>query len=122
MKIIIALAALGPYTHIEKGINLRHISGQVSSGPETGEQVGATMAEQATKTMENLNSVLEAAGLTMNNLVKTTVYLANWNDFASFNSIYSHFLGDHKPACACMEVSRIAKDALLEIEAVAEVS
>ncbi|MBF0529588.1 MAG: deaminase [Deltaproteobacteria bacterium] len=125
MEIIIAPkapAAIGPYSHAIKSGHTIYISGQVPFDPVTGNLVGATMTEQATQAMKNLASVLEAAGLTMSNLVKTTVYLVNWNDFASFNAVYSQFLGNHKPARACMEVSKIAKDALLEIEAIAEVS
>ncbi len=113
-------APCGPYSHaVRSGGNL-YVSGQVPFDPVTGELIGSNITEQATQTMKNLVSLLASAGLGTSNLVKVTVYLANWDDFADFNAVYSRFLGDHKPARACVEISRIAKNALLELDAVAE--
>jgi 2-iminobutanoate/2-iminopropanoate deaminase len=113
-------APCGPYSHSVRSGNLLFVSGQVPFHPTTGELVGTNIAEQAEQTMKNLASLLASANLGMENVVKTTVYLANWDDFAGFNGVYSKFMGEHKPARATVEVSRIAKNALLELEAVAE--
>jgi 2-iminobutanoate/2-iminopropanoate deaminase len=124
MEIIFASngpAPVGPYAHAVRSGNTVYISGQVPFDPASGELVGTNIAEQTRLAMQNLQSVLAAAGLSLNNLLKATVYLADFNDFAGFNTVYAEFLGNHKPARACVEVSKIAKGALLEIEAVAEV-
>lgn len=113
-------AAVGPYSPAVKTGNTIYFSGQVPFDPETGEVVGANIAEQTRSAMNNLKIVLEAAGLGMDDLVCMTVYLANFDDFAEFNAAYAECLGEHKPARVCLEVSRIAKDALLEIGAIAE--
>lgn len=113
-------APCGAYSHAVRSGNLLFISGQVPFDPVSGNVVGSTITEQTTQTMNNLVSILKSAGLGLESVVKTTVYLANWDDFSSFNAVYADFLGEHKPARASVEVRRIAKDALLEIEAIAE--
>lgn len=113
--------ALGPYSHAVRSGNTLYICGQVPFHPQTGDLVGANMAEQTKQTMQNLLDVLEAAGLSMKNVLKATVFVTEFNrDFAAFNTVYAEFMGGHKPARACVEVKYIAKGALLEIEAVAE--
>jgi len=113
-------APCGPYSHAVRSGNLLYISGQVPFHPATGELVGTDIAGQTEQTMKNLASLLASAGIGMENVVKTTVYLSNWDDFAAFNTVYSTFMGEHKPARATVEVSRIAQNALLELEAIAE--
>ena len=115
-------APCGAYSHAVRSGNFLFISGQVPFDPATGNVVGSDISEQTTQTMKNLVSILNSSGLTLDNIVKTTVYLANWDDFSGFNTVYADYLGAHKPARASVEVRRIAKDALLEIEAIAEIS
>ena len=110
----------GPYSPAVRSGNTLYISGQVPFHPETGKLVGSDITGQTEQTMKNLEALLRAAGLTLKNVVKTTVYLADWEDFAKFNEEYSRILGDHKPARATVEVSRLGGDSLLEIEVVAE--
>lgn len=115
-------APCGPYSHAVKSGNMLYVSGQVPFDPVSGSLVGTTIEEQTDQTMKNLFSLLETAGLGLKNVVKTTVYLANWDDFAAFNNTYAMWLGDHKPARATVEVSRIAGGALLELDAIVEFS
>lgn len=113
--------AIGPYCHAARTGNLLFISGQVPVN-SAGEIVGASMAEQTEQTMRNLQSILTGCGLKFKDVVKTNVYIADITAFAEMNGIYAKHFGDHKPARACVEVSRLAKDMLVEIEAVAEFS
>lgn len=113
--------AIGPYCHAVKTGNLLFISGQVPVNG-AGDIVGSTMAEQTEQTLNNLKAVLSRCGLDYANVVKTVVYVANIEAFAEMNAVYAKHFGDHKPARACVEVSRLAKDMLIEIEAVAEYS
>lgn len=113
--------AIGPYCHAAKTGNLFFISGQVPVD-ERGEIVGKDMAEQTDQTLKNLKKVLKACGLKVENVVKTTVYVADISAFSQMNAVYSEHFGDHKPARACVEVSRLAKDMLVEIKAVAELA
>lgn len=115
-------APCGPYSHSVRSGNLLYVSGQVPFDPVSGKLVGADIAAQTEQTMKNLASLLASAGLDMAAVVKTTVYLANWDDFAGFNAVYAQYMGAHKPARATVEVSRIAQNALLELEAIAEFS
>lgn len=114
-------APCGPYSHSVKSGNMLYTSGQVPFDPATGTLVGTDIETQTEQTMKNLASVLTSAGLDMENIVKTTVYLANWDDFTGFNKVYSRFMGTHKPARVTVEVSRIAQDALIELDALAEI-
>lgn len=109
----------GPYSHAVKSGNMLYVSGQVPFDNK-GNLIGTNISAQTEQTMKNLESLLVSAGLQLNNVVKTTVYLANWNDFNDFNKVYAKFMGDHKPARATVEVSNIAGGALIELEAVAE--
>lgn len=111
--------AVGPYCHAAKTGNLFFISGQVPVD-ERGEVIGTDMAEQTDQTLSNLKKVLNACGLKLENVVKTTVYVTDINAFGQMNAVYSEHFGDHKPARACVEVSRLVKGMLIEIEAVAE--
>lgn len=110
----------GPYSHAIKSGNLLYTSGQVPFDPVSGALIGTDIAEQTEQTMKNLESLLSSAGLAMKNVIKTTVYLANWDDFPAFNEVYARFMGAHKPARATVEVSNIAGGALIEMDAIVE--
>lgn len=115
-------APMGPYSHSIKSGNLLFTSGQVPFDPKSGELIGSDITEQTEQTMKNLEALLNSAGLGLNKVLKTTVYLANWDDFAAFNTVYARWMGSHKPARATVEVSKIAGGALIELDAVAEFS
>lgn len=113
-----APAAVGPYVHAVKAGNTLYTSGQLGLIPETGVLPEGVEA-QAKQAMENLKAVVEAAGMTMADIVKTTVFLADINDFATVNEIYaSYFTGD-APARSCVQVAQLPKAGLVEVEAIA---
>ncbi len=115
-----APGAIGPYSQAVKVGNLVFCSGQIPIDPATGEFVSENVAEQTEQVIKNLRAVLEAAGTDLNNVVKTTVFLADMNDFAAMNEIYAkHFT--EKPARATVQAARLPKDALVEIEVIAVV-
>ena len=114
-----APAALGPYS---QGIDAGSIvitSGQVPIDPATGAVVEGAIAEQTRQSLTNVQAVLAAAGLTMDNVIKTTVFLKNMNDFAAMNEVYATFFTGNPPARSAVEVARLPKDVLVEIEAIA---
>ena len=113
-----APAAVGPYVHAVKAGNTLYTSGQLGLIPETGVLPEGVEA-QANQAMEILKAVVEAAGMTMADIVKTTVFLADINDFAAVNAIYaSYFTGD-APARSCVQVAQLPKAGLVEVEAIA---
>ena len=114
-----APAGIGPYSQAVQAGNLVFVSGQLPIDPATGEFAGATIAEQTRQSLTNIQNILEAAGYTMNDVVKTTVLLADIGDFAPMNQVYAEFFTDNKPARAAFAVRDIPKGALVEIEAVA---
>ena len=113
--------AIGPYAQAIRSGNLLFCSGQTPLHPESMALQGTTIEEQTQRVLQNLELVLEAAGVNRKSIVKTTVFLKNFADFERMNSVYAAFFGDHRPARSTVEVSRLPKDALLEIECVAEV-
>ncbi len=113
-----APAAVGPYVHAVKAGETLYTSGQLGLIPETGELPEGVEA-QATQALENLKAVVEAAGLTLANVVKTTVFLADINDFAAINAIYANYFIGEAPARSCVQVAALPKGALFEIEAIA---
>jgi 2-iminobutanoate/2-iminopropanoate deaminase len=114
-----APATIGPYSQGYVSGNLVFTSGQIALSPANGEVAGKTIAEQAGQAIANLRAVLEAAGSSLERVLKTTCYLADMNDFAAFNEVYArHFPG--KPARSCFAVKQLPKNVLVEIEAVAE--
>jgi 2-iminobutanoate/2-iminopropanoate deaminase len=123
MKVIqtnTAPAAIGPYSQGFISGNLVFSSGQIPLAVETGEVVGATVAEQTEQVIKNLSAVLAAAGSSLAKVVKTTCFLTDMNDFAAFNEVYAkHFSG--KPARSTVAVKQLPKSALVEIEAIAEI-
>ena len=113
-----APAAVGPYVHAVKAGNTLYTSGQLGLIPETGVLPEGVEA-QAKQAMENLKAVVEAAGMTMADIVKTTVFLADINDFAAVNAIYASYLTGDAPARSCVQVAQLPKAGLVEVEAIA---
>lgn len=114
-----APAAIGPYSQAIKANNMLFISGQMPLDPNTMEVVSGTIKEQTERAIENLKAILEEAGLTLNNVAKTTVFIKDMNDFADINEVYASYFTENKPARACVEVARLPKDVGVEIEAIA---
>ncbi len=114
-----APAAIGPYSQAVACGEWLFLSGQIALDPESGEIVGATAAEQTGRVMKNLAAVLHAGGSGLDRVVKTTIYLRDMDDFAAVNEAYAAALGEHRPARATVEVPRLPKDVLVEIDAVA---
>ncbi len=113
-----APAAIGPYSQAIKAGNLLFCSGQIPVNPATGE-VPEGIEAQTRQSLENVKAVLAAAGLTMADVLKTTVFLKDMNDFAAMNGVYATFFPENPPARSAVEVARLPKDALVEIEAIA---
>src|SRR5690554_2782790 len=115
-----APAAIGPYA---QGIIVNGFffsSGQIPLTPQ-GDLVEGDIEVQTNQVFENIKAVLAEAGLTLNNVVKTTVFLSDMNDFAAMNEVYANHFGDHKPARSAVEVARLPKDVKVEIEVIAVV-
>jgi 2-iminobutanoate/2-iminopropanoate deaminase len=123
MKRIIATeaapAAIGPYSQAVRAGNLLFLSGQIALDAESGEMVGDDVEAQTHQVMKNLQAVLGAAGAELADVVKTTIYLADLADFATVNAIYGAYFDSDPPARATVEVSRLPKDARVEIDCVA---
>ncbi|GBG08416.1 deaminase [Paenibacillus agaridevorans] len=113
-----APAAIGPYSQAIKLGGLLFTSGQIPLDA-TGALVAGGVEEQAHQVFRNLQAVLEAGGASLASVVKATVFLKDMNDFATVNDIYASYFGDHKPARSAVEVARLPKDVLVEIEVIA---
>lgn len=119
-----APAAIGPYSQAVRVGDFLYTSGQVALDPATGALVDGGIEAQTTRVVENLRAVLEAAGIGLENAVKTTVFLKNMADFAAMNAVYATYFspdGVVAPARSTVEVARLPKDALVEIEVIARV-
>jgi 2-iminobutanoate/2-iminopropanoate deaminase len=114
-----APAAIGPYSQAIRAGHHLFLSGQIALDPATGQLVGETAAEQTGQVMKNLAAVLAAAGATFDDLVKTTIFLADLNDFTAVNEVYGAVFSGVPPARATVEVSRLPRDARVEIEGIA---
>jgi 2-iminobutanoate/2-iminopropanoate deaminase len=117
-----APAAIGPYSQAVRVGNFLYTSGQVALDPATGQIVAGGIEAQTTRVLENLKAVLEAAGASLGQVFKTTVFLKDMNDFAAMNAIYGKYFapeGTVAPARSTVEVARLPKDALVEIEVIA---
>lgn len=114
--------AIGPYSHAIVSGNLVFCSGQTPLNPATMQIEGATASEQTTLVLTNLEIVLQTVGCSRVNVLKTTVFLKNFADFERMNKAYETFFGEHKPARTTVEVSRLPREALVEIECVAELA
>ncbi len=113
-----APAAIGPYSQAIRIGDMLFTSGQLGIDPATGKLADGIEA-QTEQSLKNIAAILEEAGFEKENVMKTTVFLRNMNDFGAVNQIYSAFFGDHKPARSCVEVARLPKDGLVEIEVAA---
>ncbi len=114
-----APAAVGPYSQAIISNNLIFCSGQIPLDPATGEKVDGGIGVQTRRCLDNLSAVLEAAGSSMQDVVKTTVYLADIGDFAEMNDVYAEYFEKPAPARAAVEVSALPKGARIEIDAIA---
>jgi 2-iminobutanoate/2-iminopropanoate deaminase len=114
-----APATIGPYSHAIRAGEFIFCSGQIPLDPATMEPVRGDIAAQTQQVLDNLAAVLAAAGAGLANIVKTTVFLADMNDFAAMNAVYTKAFGDHKPARSTVQVARLPKDVRVEIECIA---
>jgi len=111
--------AIGPYSQAIKAAGLVFVSGQVAIDPATGNVISGGIAEQTERVLKNLQAILQAAGTGLEKAVKTTVYLKNMSEFAAMNEIYGKFWKSAPPARATVEVARLPKDVLVEIDVIA---
>lgn len=114
-----APAAIGPYSQAIRVGNLLYTSGQIPINPATGSFVEGGIKEQTRQSLSNIKAILEEAGLTMAHVVKTTVFMADMNDFADMNAVYAEFFTEPYPARSAVAVKTLPKGALVEIEVVA---
>ena len=116
-----APAAIGPYSQAIKAGNLLFVSGQVPFVPETMEIVEGDVQAQTRQSLTNVQNILKEAGADFSDVVKTTVFIKDMNEFAQINEVYAEFFGENKPARSCVEVARLPKDVKVEIEVIAVV-
>ena len=116
-----APAAIGPYSQAIQVGNLVYTSGQIPIDPATGAFAEGGIKEQTRQSLTNVKAILNEAGLDLNNVVKTTVFMADMNDFADMNAVYAEFFSEPYPARSAVAVKTLPKGALVEIEVVAEV-
>lgn len=116
-----APAAIGPYSQAIQVGNLVYTSGQIPIDPATGMIVKGGIKEQTLQSLTNVKAILEEVGLTMSNVLKTTVFMADMGDFADMNSVYAEFFTEPYPARSAVAVKTLPKGALVEIEVIAEV-
>lgn len=114
-----APAAIGPYSQAIVSGNLLFTSGQIPINPETGEIPDGVVA-QARQALTNVKNLIEASGASIDNVIKTSVFIKDMNDFAKINEIYAEFFTEPYPARSCVEVARLPKDVLLEVETIVE--
>lgn len=111
--------AIGPYSQAIVADNVVYTAGQVALDPQSGELVGKTVAEQTDQALKNITAVLAAAGSSLGQVVKTTVYLADMADFAAMNDVYAKHFGGHRPARSTVQAAGLPKGARVEIDAIA---
>lgn len=116
-----APGAIGPYSQAIKAGGMVFCSGQIPIDPETGEFVSQDVTEQTEQVLKNLSAVLEAAGSSLDKVVKTGVFLADMNDFAAMNEVYARYFSGNKPARATVQAARLPRDARVEIDCIAVV-
>ena len=114
-----APAAIGPYSQANKAGGFLYTAGQIPLDPQTMEVVGETAAEQTRLALTNAKNVVEAGGFTLNDVVKVTVFIMDMGEFAAINEVYTDFFGAEPPARSVVEVARLPKDVLVEIEMIA---
>jgi 2-iminobutanoate/2-iminopropanoate deaminase len=113
--------AIGPYSQAVRANGFVFLSGQIPLDPKTQQVVEGDIAAQTERVLENLKGVVEAAGSSLQRVVKTTVFLADMNDFTAMNDVYSRYFTAHKPARSTVEVSRLPRNVRVEIDLVAVV-
>lgn len=116
-----APSSTGPYAQAVAYNGLMFLSGQTAVDPETNMLISGGIEDQTRRVMENLQAILEAGGLDFSHVIRTTVYLKNMSDYHVVNEIYGEYFDDYPPARSVMEVSRLAQDAIIEIDAIAAV-
>ena len=123
MKAIIqttlAPAAIGPYSQAVEMSGLIFVSGQIPLDPKTGAIASTSVEDQTHRAIQNMIEILHAAGASVNDVLKTTIFIKDMNDFPKVNCVYGEYFQQNAPARACVEVSRLPKDSLIEIEAIA---
>ena len=117
-----APAAIGPYSQGVRIGNFLFTSGQIALDPATGKMCSGEIEQETEKTLQNIEAILKADGLSLGHVVKTTVYLADLNHFSRMNQVYEQFFSANKPARACVQVAALPKGAKVEIDAVASSS
>ncbi|MFG6328818.1 MAG: RidA family protein [Lachnospiraceae bacterium] len=113
-----APAAIGPYSQAVEVNGMVYTSGVIPVDPVTGEITGSTAADQAEQVFSNLKNLIEASGASMENIIKTVVFLKNMEDFTAINGVYAKYFPQPYPARSCVEVARLPKDVMLEVEAI----
>ncbi len=113
---------IGPYSQAIKANGFIYLSGQVALDPKTGEIAGAEIRQQTERVLENIKGILEAAGGNLHHVIKTTVFLKDMSDFPAMNEVYARYFTSAPPARSTVQVSRLPKDALVEIEVIAAAS
>jgi len=114
-----APAAIGPYSQGVKVGDLLFVSGSIALDPKTGQVVSGGVMPQTELSLQNMKAIIEAGGSELGKVIKTTVFLKSMDDFSTVNTIYEKFFGSHKPARSAVEVARLPKDVLFEIECIA---
>ena len=114
-----APAAIGPYSQAVRIGNMFYTSGQIALDPRSGEFLSGEIEQETERTLENISAILKADGLSLDNIVKTTVYLTDLRYFTRMNQIYEKYFSENKPARACVQVAALPKGAKVEIEAIA---
>lgn len=117
-----APAAIGPYSQAMVAGGMVYCSGQIPMDPSSGALIAGDVAAQTRQVLTNLSAVLRAGGASLQSVVKCTVFLKSMDDFAAMNGVYAEFFGEHRPARAAVEVSRLPKDVDVEIDAIAVVN
>lgn len=115
-----APSAIGPYSQAVWAGDFLFASGQVPIDPATGNLISQDVQEQAHQALKNVRSILETAGLTMDNVIKATVFIKNMDDFGKINEIYAQYFSTPYPARSCVEVARLPRDVQVEVEVIAQ--
>ena len=118
----LAPAAIGPYSQAIRIGDFLYTSGQIALDPKSGKFLSGEIKEETEQTLRNISAILQADGLELENVIKTTVYLSNLNDFVQMNQIYEKYFSKNKPARACVQVAALPKGAKIEIDAIASCS
>ncbi|CDZ74583.1 endoribonuclease L-PSP [Peptoniphilus sp. ING2-D1G] len=111
--------AVGPYSQGTEAMGMIFTSGQLPIFPETGELISDDIKKATLQSLKNVENILESVGSSAEKIVKVNIYLTDMNDFSAMNEVYAEFFGEHKPARSCVEVSKLPKDGIIEIEAIA---